>query len=291
MRLQVASGSLLFACLVSIAAALASPADSSGTLVCRVVSADGRAIENAIVLIVGTKISGLADRAGIVRIPSVPAGVYTIRARRIDYVRRDSAGVQIDPGDTRYVDFRLVEVVTRIYSLPVTSGSPAPARETNANVPDSTIQFSIRSSVGKAVRPGNLIEVAIYNAGRDTVILPLPGDGSFEGWRTPLLGWEIREAGGPLLKQEPVGRCGNINPLYPNEVFQLPPGKTRTFGIVVPVYYVYEKLKRYQFRLSYENRPDMDWGLAGETMGHDPEALRLLRRSTPGPSRLVEVQR
>ena len=265
MRPQVASGVFLFACLVSIAAALATPTDPSGTLVCRVVRADGRILEKASVLIAGTGIGALTNEAGIVRFPSIPAGTYTVRALVPGYARKDSANVQIRPGDTTFVDFRMVEQVFRMHVLSV--------------FPD-TIKLSIRSSVGKLVRPGNLIEVSIYNAGSDTVVLPLPGDGSFQGWRTPLMGWEIREAGGPLLKQEPVGRCGNINPLGPNEVFQLSPGTQRTFGVLLPVDYAYRKSNLYLFRLSYENRPDKDWGL-GAPLEHDPDALRLLRRSTP----------
>jgi hypothetical protein len=107
------------------------------------------------------------------------------------------------------------------------------------------------------------------------------------------MGWEIHEPGGPPPKQVPFGICGNINPLFANDVFQLPPGTQRTFGVAIPDYYGYEKSKLYLFRLSYENRPEMDWGQGGALLGHhDPDALRLLRRSTPCKllSNLLELE-
>src|SRR2546427_5045446 len=150
---------------------------------------------------------------------------------------------------------------------------------------DPTIQLSIRSVAGKNIRYGgrsDLIEVTLKNAGRDTVILCLPGDGSFWGWRTPLMDWDVGETGGAALKRVPVAVCGNINPLGWNEVFRLPPGKERKFSVAFPYYYPYKESQRYRLRLSYENRPDIVWGIGGMGTGtHDPDALRLLRASTP----------
>ena len=151
---------------------------------------------------------------------------------------------------------------------------------------DSTIKLSIRSVAGKTVhrikkrRPPEWIEVTLHNTDRDTVILVLPGDGSYWGQRTPLMNWEIHALGGAPLGRTPVGLCGNINPLHAQEVFKLPPGGRRKFSTAVPEDYRYEKSHRYQFQLSYENRPAMDWG--GWLLGsHDPDAMRLLRQSTP----------
>jgi len=154
----------------------------------------------------------------------------------------------------------------------------------NATRADSTIKLSIRSVAGNAVHrkrrwPPEWIEVTLQNTGRDTVTLVLPGDGSYLGWRTPLMDWEVRAPGGPPLKRMPVAVCGNINPLRAEEIFRLPPGAQRTFRAAVPMNYRYEKSHRYQFRLSYENRPRLVWG--GMPLGsHDPEAMLLLQHST-----------
>jgi hypothetical protein len=157
---------------------------------------------------------------------------------------------------------------------------------TTATRADSTITLSIRSVAGKTVHwtkkrwPPVWIEVTLQNTDRDTVTLVMPGDGSLWGRRTPLMDWEVCAPGGPRLERMPVGLCGNINPLRADEVFKLPPGAQRTFTTSVPEYYPYEKSHRYQFRLSYENRPHLAWD--GVPLGpHDPNALRLLRQSTP----------
>ena len=151
---------------------------------------------------------------------------------------------------------------------------------------DSTVRLTIRSLSGSTVHPGkrrwppDWIEATLLNTGRDTVTLTLPGDGSFAGRRTPLMDWNIHAAAGERLEQVPFISCGNINPLYASQVFTLPPGERKTFTTAVPEYYRYEKSHRYQFQLSYENRPMVNWG--GRVIGHhDPGAMRLLRQSTP----------
>ena len=160
---------------------------------------------------------------------------------------------------------------------------PPASRATRA---DSTIKLSIRPVSGKTVHltkehwAPDWIEVTLLNTDPDTVTLVMPGDGSFWGRRTPLMDWEIRVPGGPRLKRMPLALCGNINPLRGDEVFKLPPGAQRTFRTALPEYYPYEKSRRYQVRLSYENRPHLAW--AGVLLGpHDANALRLLRDSTP----------
>jgi carboxypeptidase family protein len=163
---------------------------------------------------------------------------------------------------------------------------PALLRGARAAPPDSTIRLSIRSTAGGTVHtlakpwPPDWIEVTLQNTGRDTVTLVLPGDGSDCGRRTPLLEWNVRELGGPALDRMGIGVCGNINPLYANEVFKLAPGAQRKFTTMFPRNFRYQKSHRYQFRLSYENRPAMEWH--GLLIGvHDADALRLLRVSTP----------
>ncbi len=181
------------------------------------------------------------------------------------------------------------ETVVKVHGVTATTDTTLEiliAPQTTVTRADSTIKLSIRSVAGKTVHrtkkrwPPDWIEVTLHNTDRDTVTLVLPGDGSYWGWRTPLMDWEVREAGGPPLKRTPLALCGNINPLRAGEVFRLPPGAQRKFTTAVPEYYRYGKSHRYQFRLSYENRPHLAWG--GSPLGaHDPNALRLLQQSTP----------
>ena len=151
---------------------------------------------------------------------------------------------------------------------------------------DSTVKLTIQSVAGEKVEgrrmgwPPDWIDVTLLNTDPDTVTLALPGDGSFWGQRTPLMDWNVREPGGERLKRTSILMCGNINPLRAREVFRLAPGEQRTFRIAVPEDYGYQKgSHRYQFQLSYENRPHLEW--SGSPLGpHDAEALRILRQST-----------
>jgi hypothetical protein len=115
------------------------------------------------------------------------------------------------------------------------------------------------------------------NHGENEVILVEPGDGSAGNefsWRTPLCEWSrhTRDTGDRF--------CGNINALCRDEVFSIAPGKSFQskggwFGC--------PKLSgpgRYRVSLRYENQPTRKW--VGLPLGeHDPEAMALVRRSTP----------
>ena len=160
----------------------------------------------------------------------------------------------------------------------------APARSI-----DDTIHLSIRSLHGKTVRimkfnrryPPDWIAVTLRNDGEEKVILPLPGDGSEWGSRTPVIGWEIRDPGGALLSREPVGICGNLNAIRREEVFELLPGQERTFNRGLPDWYPYKKGHRYRVTFKYENRPEIGRP-DGIILGRDDaEAIRLLGLSAP----------
>src|SRR2546422_196718 len=91
--------------------------------------------------------------------------------------------------------------------------------------PDSVLRLRIRPGVGELFRSNSgratLIEVALRNTGRDTLVLVLPGDGSLDSARTPILRWEISDSTGKSLALKPLRRnCGNINPLAAQEVFE-----------------------------------------------------------------------
>lgn len=150
--------------------------------------------------------------------------------------------------------------------------------------PDSVLRLRIRPGIGELFRRNTgrstLIEVALRNTGPDTLVLVLPGGGSFEKRRTPILRWEIRDSGGRSASLRPFFSCGNINPLGADEVFELAPGKNRKFTVYLPLDLYALEGGPYRIRLTYENRPGMRW--AGIPLGpHDPAAMRWLRGSTP----------
>src|SRR6266850_3960972 len=142
--------------------------------------------------------------------------------------------------------------------------------------PDSVLRLRIRPGTGERFRRNTgrsaAIEVALRNTGPDTLVLVLPGDGSFEKRRTPVLRWEIRDSGGKPASPRPFFACGNINPLGADEVFELSPGKSRRFVVYLPLELYGLEGGPYRIRLTYENSPGMRW--AGLPLGpHDPAAM------------------
>jgi hypothetical protein len=132
------------------------------------------------------------------------------------------------------------------------------------------------------------VTVSVTNKGKQPVTLVRPGDGSGDGWRTPIVQLSmIPVAGksGHLKAKHPVeatpemrGRCGNINPLKADEVFEVAPGQTtkltnwhQRLHLTAP--------GRYSVVFLYANRPTMAWqGLP--LAKHDAGAMRRVRNST-----------
>jgi hypothetical protein len=90
------------------------------------------------------------------------------------------------------------------------------------------------------VKSGSLahVGITIENKSKKTATLVMPRDGSDYGWRTPIVGWSMipvskdgAEVKGqqhpkePLLKRQP--RCGNINALRMDDIFELKPGEKK----------------------------------------------------------------
>ena len=119
--------------------------------------------------------------------------------------------------------------------------------------------------------------VVIRNSGPATITLVEPGDGSDTGWRTPIVTWQVELVGGEHTPQQ-AARCGNINALRPEEVFDLESGDERILGPWVPDVRVTQTGK-YRLRLKYENDPALEW--SGIPLGeHDPNAMERIQKST-----------
>jgi hypothetical protein len=130
---------------------------------------------------------------------------------------------------------------------------------------------------GKEMIPPDLFKVRIRNRGSGPVVLVMPGDGSEDGRRTPIVKWQV-ELVGSLYKPPKVGRCGNINALVPDEVFELKPGESRLLPHWIPPVWVTQS-GTYRLRLVYQNDPSLKW--SGIPLGeHDRKAMLRVRGST-----------
>ena len=124
---------------------------------------------------------------------------------------------------------------------------------------------------------GSHFLVELTNTGEEPVLLVEPGDGSAVGWRTPVVTWTVWRDD-ELLERPEYARCGNINPLRPDEIFSLAPGESRIIGDWLPSIGI-DRAGRYTLTLRYENDPDLVW--QGVPLGpHDASAMRGVRQSS-----------
>ena len=181
-------------------------------------------------------------------------------------------------------------------ALQAQSRSPARA----AHSPNLRLRISAART---ALKPGQTpdIRVTITNLGKKTATLVQPGDGSDVGWRTPLFAWSIlaqsHSDGKPyrVLSGDPKAtdksrhlsepmpekgaRCGNINRLKPDEVFDLAPGQTKEIHARLLFNLAFPGMT-YRLIFLYKNVPALKW--QGIPLGtHDPKAMERVRNSTP----------
>lgn len=127
-------------------------------------------------------------------------------------------------------------------------------------------------------------KVRLKNLGKSDLTLVMPGDGSSFQWRTPIVGWSFLPADSKEEhpRQPPRRRdlrCGNINPLKPDDVFTLKPGETKE--LTQWIAYPYRLLPgKYRVVFYHSNVPELEW--SGVPLGkHDADAMRRIRHSTP----------
>jgi hypothetical protein len=155
--------------------------------------------------------------------------------------------------------------------------APSQAEE----IPACGVELHLRArtdvveAVYRQLDPWNAFEIELVNTGDRPVTLVMPGDGSGNGRRTPLLRWSAS----PDLEKPQVLYCGNINRLRPGEVFTLAPGERKKLREWVPPIFGVAG-RTYTVRLSYINDPALQWG--GLELGpHDPATMRQVRESRP----------
>jgi hypothetical protein len=148
----------------------------------------------------------------------------------------------------------------------------------------------------------------LRNDGDRPLTLVMPGDGSLEGWRTPVIRWVFTpdDAGatphldcmateltaGPELGAEvpvPLPRgCGNINGIRRDEVFTLAPGEERSLGeAILPPFL--PGSAACSASLTYANVPTIPWR-GVPLRPHDETALALVRESDSCRVRSNEIR-
>jgi Ca-activated chloride channel family protein len=94
----------------------------------------GGPVANARVVVMGTRLSTLADRSGAYYFDAVPIGTYTIRAAMIGYAPASIAGVSVQTGRTTQTDITLRQAVNELNAI-VTDGivgAAAPSAKSEA---------------------------------------------------------------------------------------------------------------------------------------------------------------
>jgi hypothetical protein len=145
-------------------------------------------------------------------------------------------------------------------------------RERPDPVTGVTVELSPHS---QTIRIGErlVLDVTLVNRGTQDVVLVEPGDGSLDGWRTPIIEWS-RDF------EDRSRRCGNVGSLQPDEVFTLKPGEARQLrgSVRLPQPRVPGS---YRIALRYTNRPDLEWIGVPLGAGHDPGTMEAVQMSTP----------
>ena len=114
-----------------------------------------------------------------------------------------------------------------------------------------------KSSVG--VLEGVWVNAVLTNKGSKLLRLVLPGDGSEDAWRTPIIKWNVQVLDRPQPEHNSKSyRCGNIDALKWGEVFHLYPNQIRAFDRQVDRSLMFQP-GTYKISMVYINDPSKDW--------------------------------
>src|SRR5258708_7501230 len=108
--------------------------------------------------------------------------------------------------------------------VPLALTAPATADEVEPTKPVIAIELKTTTPVVKKGQYPRFTVEIVNRSGRE-ITLVRPGDGSDCGWRTPVVLWAVEG-----IKPGRLARCGNVNPLRPDEVFTLKPGQRASLG-------------------------------------------------------------
>jgi hypothetical protein len=130
------------------------------------------------------------------------------------------------------------------------------------------------------------VHATIKNTGSVPATLVLPGDGSMDGWRTPVVGWSMLPADSGAAHPNESARlrdrlCGMMNPLRADEIIELRAGSEIELS-----HWVYFESPtaagKYRSVLYYANEPALEWhGFPPPLELSETSAVRGMRRSTP----------
>lgn len=154
------------------------------------------------------------------------------------------------------------------------------AAERTATAPESPIRLRLTAPPGPVhLDRKRVIRVVLQNQGKASVTLVKPGDGSWDAWRTPIVGWSILSTSDSASRHTPPHTtpqfrgCDNLDSVGKDTVFTLAPGQC-------------EKLKSwpdfpgpgtYRVVYFYRNEPLKKWH---GTYGAAPGVMEQIRKST-----------
>ena len=154
-------------------------------------SALGRGLSNAQIAVSGTRLRAETDDQGRYTVVGVPAGTYTVEARRIGYRRGSLANVVVTDGGTATAAFALVTAPLTLEAV-VTTGVVDPTSGTR--VPFTVARVDAANA---PVPPSNALET-IQGKVSGVTIVPIgqPGGGTNILLRTPT---SINKSNAPLI--------------------------------------------------------------------------------------------
>jgi outer membrane receptor for ferrienterochelin and colicin len=113
---------MAFLCAVVAFLPSAAGAQSTGTITGKITDAEGKPLNYANVVILGTAWGGMSAETGIYTIKNVPVGNYSLKVMMIGYEDKTMADVRVDKGQTTTVDFQIKQkVVANIDMVEITA--------------------------------------------------------------------------------------------------------------------------------------------------------------------------
>ena len=96
-------------------------AQQGGTIRGRVVDATtSQPLAATEIVITGTSFASITDENGAFMLVNIPAGLYSVEARRIGYARRTLENVSVTAGEVATLEFRLSETALALDEIVVT---------------------------------------------------------------------------------------------------------------------------------------------------------------------------